>query len=57
MTDSNLKEKIERFRRFQESYRNGEGDVIYGLKAMDNMKFEIVDIYNGLAKQVEVLGG
>ena len=37
-----LKEKIDGFIKAQEEYRNGIGDVIEGLKHMDNLSREIM---------------
>ena len=36
-----IEQKKEALKKFRERYQNGEGDVIYGLLHMDNLKEEI----------------
>lgn len=41
-----IEQKKEALRKFTERYHNGEGDVIYGLLHMDNLKAEIKALEN-----------
>jgi len=40
-----LQKKIENYKRFEERYLDGEGDVISGIKIMDRYEQEIVALY------------
>lgn len=48
-----LKEKIDGFIKAQEEYRNGIGDVIEGLKHMDNLSREIMEDYKKIQQATD----